>query len=223
MNPTQRKAIQRTSASIALTVGTYGLAFGAAGVAAGLSVLQTCALSLLTFTGASQFAAVGVLGAGGSAISAITAAALLGTRNTLYALRVGPFLNVHGLRRIAAAHLVIDESTAVGVAQEEHGEKAMRHGFYLTGIGIFIFWNIFTALGALGAAGLDDPGTFGLDAAVPAAFLGLLWPRLVAREPWAVAAGAAIIAIVLVPFAPAGVPIIASVIAAVIVGWRRPT
>lgn len=221
MNPTQRKAIQRTSISVALTVGTYGLAFGAAGVAAGLTVVQTCALSLLTFTGASQFAAVGVLGAGGSAISAITAAALLGTRNTMYGLRVAPFLDVRGFKRAAAAHLVIDESTAVGVAQEEHGDRAMRHGFYVTGIGVFIFWNIFTALGAFGAAGLENPGKFGLDAAVPAAFLGLLWPRLIAREPWAVAAGAAIIALVLVPIAPAGVPIIASVIAAIAVGWKR--
>jgi predicted branched-subunit amino acid permease len=221
VKPAQRREIERDSLSIALTVGTYGIAFGAAGVAAGLTVLQTCALSLLTFTGASQFAAVGVLGAGGSVVSAVTAAALLGTRNTLYGLRVSPFLKATGLRRVAAAHLVIDESTAVGTSQEDHGEEAMRFGFYLTGIGIFVFWNIFTALGALGAAQLDDPGRFGLDAAVPAAFLGLLWPRLIAREPWAVAAGAAIIALVLVPFAPAGVPIIASVIAAIIVGWKR--
>lgn len=221
METLERRAVSRLSFSVSFTVGLYGIAFGAAAVAYGLEPLQAVALSLLTFTGASQFALVGVLGAGGTVLSGVVAAVLLGIRNALYGLRVSPVLELKGLKRAGAAHLVIDESTAVCVAQEERGSKAMKYGFFATGLGVFFFWNLFTALGAFGAAALEDPGRFGLDAAVPAAFLGLVWPRLSAREPWAVAAGAAIISLVLVPIAPAGVPIIASVIAAVIVGWKK--
>src|ERR1700726_1655886 len=140
----------RDALSVALTVGAYGRAFGAAGVAAGFSVVQTCLFSLLAFTGASQFAAAGVVAAGGAGASAIVAAALLSTRNALYALQMAPTLEVTGWRRLFAAHLTIDESTNVSLAQSPHGPAAMRHGFWLTGLGVFIFWNIFTLLGAIG-------------------------------------------------------------------------
>jgi predicted branched-subunit amino acid permease len=220
-DPAVRRAVSRTSLSVSLTVGSYGIAFGAAAVASGLTVWQAVALSILTFTGASQFALVGVLGAGGSIASATIAAVLLGSRNTLYGLRLAPVLGVTGWRRAAAAQIVIDESTAVSIAQEEHGQPSMQRGFWLTGIGVFLLWNLFTILGAVGVAAMGDPAEWGLDAAVPAAFLGLVWPRLKGRDPWAVAVAAAVIALLLVPVAPAGVPIIASVAAALAMGWRR--
>ena len=122
-------ATWRDSFSVSLTVGAYGIAFGAAGVAAGFSVFQSCLLSLLTFSGASQFAIVGVIGAGGSALSGITTASLLGIRNGLYGLRMAPLLHVKGLRRVVAAQITIDESTGVALSQEERGEAAMRQGF----------------------------------------------------------------------------------------------
>jgi len=134
------RATASQSLSVSLTVGAYGIAFGAASVAAGFSVLQSCLLSLLTFTGASQFAVVGVLGAGGSALSGIATATLLGVRNTLYGLRMAPLLNVKGLRRVFAAQITIDESTGVALSQERLGVKEARQGFWLTGIGVFIFW-----------------------------------------------------------------------------------
>jgi predicted branched-subunit amino acid permease len=166
-------------------------------------------LSLLAFTGASQFAVVGVLGAGGSALSAITAASLLGVRNSFYGLRMAPILQVRGVKRLAAAQITIDESTAVSVAQEDKGLDAMRLGFWATGIGVYIFWNLFTFLGALGATTLGDPAAWGLDAAVPAAFLGLLWPRLISRSARIVALLSIFMCTLLIPFAPAGVPVIA--------------
>lgn len=203
------RAILRDSLSVALTVGVYGIAFGAAAVEADLSVLQACVLSLLAFTGASQFAVVGVLGAGGSALSAVTAASLLGIRNSFYGLRMAPILQVRGAKRIAAAQLTIDESTAVSVAQEDKGLSEMRLGFWATGIGVYIFWNLFTLLGALGATALGDPAAWGLDAAVPAAFLGLLWPRLISKSARIVALMSLFLCTLLIPFAAAGVPVIA--------------
>jgi predicted branched-subunit amino acid permease len=193
----------RDSLSVSLTVGAYGVAFGAASVASGFSVLQTCLFSLLTFTGASQFAAVGVVGSGGAAISAVAAATMLGTRNALYAIQMAPLLRVRGLRRVAAAHLTIDESTGVALSQAPRGTAAMRAGFWLTGSGVYVFWNIFTLLGALGAKALGDPASWGLDT-----FL-----RVVAASSMA-------FALVITPWLPAGLPIIASALVAVAFGWR---
>ena len=214
-------ATWRDSFSVSLTVGAYGIAFGAAGVAAGFSVFQSCLLSLLTFSGASQFAIVGVIGAGGSALSGITTASLLGIRNGLYGLRMAPLLQVKGLRRVVAAQITIDESTGVALSQEERGERAMRHGFWLTGFGVYIFWNIFTLIGALGAQAMGDPAAWGLDAAVPAAFLGLVWPRLKKNSDRILAASAALLSLALTPILPAGIPIISTAILAVIFGLRQ--
>ncbi len=210
----------RDSLSVALTVGAYGVAFGAASVAAGFSVLQTSLFSLLTFTGASQFAAVGVVASGGAAISAIGAATLLGTRNALYAIQLAPLLGVKGVRRLGAAHLTIDESTGVALSQASLGPDAMRLGFWLTGSGVFLFWNVFTVLGALGAKALGTPASWGLDAAVPAAFLGLVWPRLEDNHLRLTAAASMGFATLITPWLPAGLPIITTALVAVAMGWR---
>jgi predicted branched-subunit amino acid permease len=210
----------RDSLSVAITVGTYGVAFGAASVAAGFSVIQSCLFSLLTFTGASQFAAVGVVASGGGAASAIAAATMLGTRNALYGIQMAPLLKVKGVRRVLAAQITIDESTGVALSQAPRGTQAMREGFWITGSGVFIFWNVFTLLGALGAKALGDPASWGLDAAVPAAFLGLLWPRLQTNFLRAVAVASMVFAVLITPWLPAGLPIIATTAVAVVLGWR---
>lgn len=211
----------RDSLSVSLTVGAYGVAFGAAAVANGFSVLQSCLLSLLTFSGASQFAVVGVLGAGGSAISAIATASLLGVRNGLYGVIMAPRLRVQGLKRIVAAQITIDESTGVALGAEKRSESAMRQGFWLTGFGVFIFWNIFTLAGALGAQAMGDTRAWGLDAAVPAAFLGLLWPRLENNRDRVLAVVSLVFALAMTPLLPPGLPIIATAFIAIAVGLRR--
>ena len=210
----------RDSLSVSLTVGAYGVAFGAASVANGFSVLQSCLLSLLTFSGASQFAVVGVMGAGGNPISAIATASLLGVRNGLYGVIMAPRLKVRGLKRVITAQITIDESTGVALNQESRGADAMRHGFYLTGFGVFLFWNIFTLAGALGAQAMGDIRAWGLDSAVPAAFLGLVWPRLVTNRDRALAVGCVVFALAMTPIVPAGLPIIATAFIAIAVGLR---
>lgn len=216
--------VNRTTAaaslSVSFTVGLYGLAFGAAGIAAGFSLLQTCLLSLLTFSGASQFAVVGVLGAGGTALSGITTASLLGIRNALYGMRMAPIMNFRGVKRVIGAQVTIDESTGVALGQSELGIDAMRQGFWFTGIGVYIFWNLFTVVGALGAQAMGDPAAWGLDAAVPAAFLGLVWPRLTNGRERSLAVAAMALSILLTPYVTAGVPIIATALLAVIYGWK---
>lgn len=211
----------RDSLSVSITVGAYGTAFGAAAVANGFSVLQTCLLSLLTFSGASQFAVIGVLGAGGGAISGIATASLLGIRNGVYGVIMAPRLKVKGFKRIIAAQITIDESTAVALGQEVRGESAMRQGFWLTGFGVFLFWNLFTLAGALGAQAMGDIRAWGLDSAVPAAFLGLVWPRLQTHQDRFLAIGCVIFALAMTPILPAGLPIIATAFIAIAVGLRK--
>jgi predicted branched-subunit amino acid permease len=196
----------RNAVGIGLATGAYALSFGALSVAAGLSVLQTCALSLLMFTGASQFALIGVVGSGGNPFAGATSALLLGLRNGLYGLRLSPLLRVGGARKAAAAQLVIDESTAMAIAQPD--APLGRVAFWATGISIYVLWNLGTLIGALAGEAISDPGALGLDAAVPAAFLALLWPRLTGREERLVAVVAAVVALAAVPFVPAGIPVL---------------
>lgn len=210
------RAVVRDGLGVGLATGLYGTSFGAVSVASGLDVAQTCVLSLLMFTGASQFALVGVLGAGGSAVSGALTAALLGTRNTLYGLRLAPLLGWRGTRRVAAAHLVIDESTAMSITRPS--PDLARTGFLATGLSVFVLWNLFTLLGAVGGAVMGDPRAYGLDAAVGAAFLALLWPRLQQPGGTRLAWAAAAVALVAVPLVPAGLPVLAAGAVAVIAG-----
>ena len=185
-------------------------------VAAGLDVWQSCALSLLVFTGASQFALVGVIASGGAPIPGALTALLLGSRNTLYGLRLAPLLDWHGWRRATAAHLLIDESTAMSV-NRDNTEDA-RTGFLSTGLAVFAFWNLATLGGALAGTALGDPRSYGLDAAVGAAFLALLWPRLNSTLNRVVALAAITLALGLVPVTPAGVPVLAAAVVALLAG-----
>jgi predicted branched-subunit amino acid permease len=145
---------------------------------------------------------------------------MLGTRNALYGIQMAPLLQVKGARRVLAAHVTIDESTGVALSQAPRGVAAMREGFWITGTGVFLFWNIFTLLGALGAKALGNPASWGLDAAVPAAFLGLLWPRLATNFLRGVAVTSMVFAMLVTPWLPAGLPIIATTVVAVGLGWR---
>ena len=217
--PFDKRVVLRDSLAVAIPVGTYGAAFGAAAVGSGFSVLQSCLLSLLLFSGASQFAVVGVIGSGGSALSAIATGSLLGIRNGLYGMRMAPVLSLRGIKKLVGAQITIDESTGVAINQESKGVPASRYGFWATGLGVYVFWNLFTLIGALGAQAIGDPSAWGLDAAVPAAFLGLVWPRLIDTRSKSIAISAAALALILIPVAPAGVPIIATALLAVAFGW----
>jgi 4-azaleucine resistance transporter AzlC len=206
-------SLQRDALSIAVATGIYAVSFGVLSVAAGLSVAQTCVLSLVTFTGASQFTYVSVIAAGGSVAAALPPAILLAGRNGIYALSLGSVVRGGWFRRAVDSHLVIDESTAMAHAQADPEEK--RRAFLHTGIGIFICWNLGTAIGALAGSGLGDPRDLGLDAIFPAVFLALLAPQLRDRRAVGAAFLGAAVALVLVPNAPAGVPVMASVRACV--------
>lgn len=215
-----RRAV-REALGVALATSAYGISFGALAVASGLDVWQTCILSLVMFTGGSQFAFAGIVGAGGvaAAPAAIASAALLGVRNVAYGIRMSPVIGPGLWRRAAAAQFTIDESTAVSLAQSSH--RARTLGFWVTGIGIYIGWNLSTLAGALLGDVLGDPRAYGLDAAAAAAFLALLWPRLRARQPIVVGVAAAVVATALTPVLMPGLPVIIAAAVAIAVGWAN--
>ncbi|MBK7723104.1 MAG: AzlC family ABC transporter permease [Austwickia sp.] len=215
-----RRRVLRDSIGIGMATGTYGLSFGALSVLAGLDVWQTGVLSAVMFTGASQFAFVGVIAAGGSPVAAAASAVLLGTRNTLYGLHLSTIVTERGLRRAGAAHLVLDESAAMSLAAEPQGLG--RLGFYATGWSVFFGWNLATLAGALGAQALSDPGRYGLDAVAPAAFLALLAPRLRDRANRGPALLAVLVCLLCAPLVPAGTPVLLAALCVVVLVLARP-
>ena len=209
----------RQGLGVALATSAYGISFGALSVSAGLDIWQTCALSLLMFTGGSQFAFVGVIGAGGlaAAPAAIASAALLGVRNAAYGMRMSPVIGRGAWKRAAAAQFTIDESTAVSLAQRTHHARLV--GFWVTGLAIYVGWGLSTLAGALLGDVLGDPRAYGLDAAAAAAFLALLWPRLRQRQAIAVGVAAAVVATMLTPLLMPGLPVLIAAVVAIVVGW----
>ncbi|MFJ8002173.1 AzlC family ABC transporter permease [Streptomyces sp. NPDC096310] len=212
-------AVVRDALGVGIAVGLSGFAFGVTAAGAGLTVAQICALSLLVFTGASQFALVGALAAGGSPFTAAAGAFFLGVRNAFYGLRLSQLLRLPGPVRPFAAQWVIDETAAVSLAQPTR--RAARIGFTVTGLTLYALWNLTTLAGALGAEALGDTAAWGLDAAGPAVFLALLAPMLRTTTERAVAGLAIVLGLGLLPVLPGGVPVLVAALAAPVVLWLQ--
>jgi predicted branched-subunit amino acid permease len=205
--PSDSQSVKAISFGVGFATGLYGISFGALSVAAGLDFWQTMALSLLMFSGGSQFAFVGVIATGAGVVPAVLSSWLLGVRNGFYAIRLAPVLSLSGLLKPFGAQLTIDESNAVSLSQEPDLAK-QRQGFWLTGIAVFVFWNLATAAGALLGSLIGNPADFGLDAAAGAAFLGLIWPRLRESKLLLLAVVSAFTAVLLSAVLPAGIPVL---------------
>lgn len=217
--PPQRAAILRAAVGLGLYAAVFGASFGAVAIASGLSLAQTLLLSLVMFSGASQFAFAGVVAAGGSPYAAVPAALLLGVRNAFYGVPISEILHPGGWSRLWTAHFVIDETTAMALGQST--PRARRYAFWATGLILGALWQIGTLTGALVGRAID-PKAFGLDAAAPAVFLALLWPSLKRAEGRWVALGGVLVAAALIPVVPPGLPVVAAAAVAVVAGLRRP-
>lgn len=214
-----RGSVLSVATSVGIAVGIYGISFGALSVTAGFDLWQTMALSILMFSGGSQFAFVAVFATGGLASlpAAITSAWLVGVRNGFYALSQAPIIGPRGMMKVLAAQLTIDESTAVSASRDSLDEK--KKGFWLTGISVFIFWNLATVLGALIGGLLSDPKVFGLDAAAAAALFALVWPRIQKSVGALIAATSIVLSVIFSLVLPSGFPVLASAGIAVALGF----
>jgi 4-azaleucine resistance transporter AzlC len=211
----ERGMILRAAIGIGLYAMAFGASFGAISVGSGLTMPQTMVLSLVMFTGASQFAFVGVAATGGSPLAAVPAALLLGVRNAFYGVPVSEIVHPRGFTRLWTAHFVIDETTAMAVGQAT--AQARRFAFWASGLILFALWQLGSLAGALIGRAVD-PAAVGLDAAAPAVFLALLWPSLRRRDARWVAAGGVVAALALVPVAPPGIPVVAAAGVALVAG-----
>lgn len=202
------KSVVSASVGVGLATGLYGISFGALSVAAGLDIWQTQVLSLLMFSGGSQFAFVGVIASGGAASvpAAVLSAWLLGIRNGFYAIQMAPILDLSGWRKLIGAQVTLDESTAVSLSRDDVTER--KAGFWLTGLAVFVFWNLLTLAGAFAGGLIGNPEQYGLDAAAAAAFVGLVWPRIKGLLTSVSACLAIVVSVVSSIWLPAGMPVI---------------
>jgi branched chain amino acid efflux pump len=196
----------RDVAPIAFAAVVIGMSFGILARDAGMGVVAPIVMSLTTFAGSAQMAAAGVLNEGGAVAAAVAAAILLNLRYVAIGVSVAPSLRGRRARRLAEAQLATDESWAVS---QEHG-RVNRGRLIGAGLVLLASWTGGTVAGVLGGSALGDPATYGFDAMFPALFLALLAGQLRERAARSPALAGALIALVLTPFTPAGIPIIAA-------------
>ena len=214
----QRRSIRAQAISIGLAISPFGLAFGALCAESGIGVWEALGFSSIVFGGSSQFAAVSVLADDGTVIAAITAGLLLNLRSLAFGVSMAPSLKGSFLWRAGVSQLMIDESTAIGSSQATH--ELRRYGYLWGGLSVFVLWNATTLIGVSVLSEAESLITdLGIDATIPAAFLGLIWNKLENTKHRAVAVIGAITALILIPFTPAGIPVIA---AASSIIWVRP-
>jgi 4-azaleucine resistance transporter AzlC len=207
----------RAIAPIAVAAVTFGLSFGVLAGSAGMDALAATVMSATTFAGSAQFAVASILGASGGIAAAVLAATLLNARYAPISVSVAPLFEGGKLRRLLESQLIVDESWAVSRRADGRFDHKLLVG---AGLVLYVSWVGGTALGAIGGEALGDPADLGLDAAFPALFLALLVPQVRTRRALAAALLGGAVALLLLPFTPAGVPIIAAA-GACLIGWRR--
>ena len=207
----------RRAAPFAVAVLGFGISFGILARATGMPAAAAITMSLTTFGGSAQFAAISVLAASGPVVSAVVTAVLLNTRYLPIGISIAPALTGGPVRRLLQAQLVVDEAWALG---HLGGGRYSRNLLISVGLTLYVTWNVGTALGTLGGAWLGSPERLGLDAAFPALFLALLVGQVHTRRALLAALLGATIALTLVPIAPPGVPVVAAAVACLL-GWRR--
>jgi 4-azaleucine resistance transporter AzlC len=210
--------LRRDVALVCLADGIVGVSFGATAVAGGLPGWLPVVMSVVVFAGGAQFAAVGVVLAGGSPVAAVAAGALLNTRMLPYGLGVADVTAGRWWTRLLGAHLTTDETVAFALRPGE--PAARRKAFWTCGVALFSAWNIAVLLGVLAGTAVKNTAAFGLDATFPAVLLALALPTLADMRTRAAAGTGAAAAVALTPLLPAGLPVLAA-LGGLAWMWRR--
>jgi 4-azaleucine resistance transporter AzlC len=206
----------RNIALVCLADAIVGASFGAITVSGGLHPWVPVTMSVLVFAGGAQFAAAGVVLAGGSPAAAVVAGLVLNARLLPYGFAVADEVEGTWWTRLLGAHVIVDESVAFTL--REHGRQRRRATFWACGLGLFLCWNAAVVLGALAGAVMRNTGAFGLDAVFPTVLLALVLPALADRGTRNAALLGAVIAVAATPFLPAGVPVLLALAGLVLAG-----
>jgi 4-azaleucine resistance transporter AzlC len=212
--------LARDIALVCLADGVVGLSFGTIAVSGGQPVWVPIAMSLAVFAGGAQFAALGVVLAGGNPLAAALAGLLLNARHLPFGFAVADVFGHRLLTRVAGPHVMIDESVAFALAQRDPARR--RAAFWACGIGLFVVWNLGVVAGAFAGRLVGDPAALGLDTASPVVLLALVLPSLRDRGTLRAALAGALVALATTPFLPPGVPVSLALVGLLFAG-RAPT
>ncbi|MFY9932648.1 MAG: AzlC family ABC transporter permease [Streptosporangiaceae bacterium] len=217
------RATLRDIALTCLAVFVIGLSYGAIAVASRLPLWLPAVQSVLVLAGASEFLFIGIVAAGGNPVAAALAGLLVNTRHLPYGLALpditGPEVSGRGWRRLLGTHVMNDESVVFALAQPDLPRK--RAAYWACGLGVLICWPGGAVLGALIGSAVHNTSAFGLDAMFPAVILALIMPDLRNRVTLRAALAGAAIALAAAPFLPAGLPVLAALVAVLLLG-REP-
>jgi len=210
---TSWRAGLRAGFPYALAGFLVSLSFGVLARDAGMSALATIAMSAIVFAGSAQFAALSIVAAGGGLGAAVMAAALMNSRFLPMGIALAPSLPGNALERAAQGQTVVDSSWAMAAK----GDGTFDRWFLFGSSAVqYVTWFSGTAAGALSGDALGDIDRLGLDAVFPTFFLALLIAELRDRRAQWVAVLGSLIALALVPFTPAGVPVLVASTAALL-------
>lgn len=199
--------VVRDVAALCAAAAVVGVSFGAIATAAGFPLSKIIVMSSLIYAGGAQFLAVGLTGAGATMLAIVAAGLLLNARHLPFGLAIGnEVLGDTRTARLVGSHLMTDETVAFTIAQDDPVRR--RRVYWMTGIALFLTWNVSSTAGAVVGSALGDPDTFGIDAAFPAALLALTLPSLKNKVSVRVAVAGALLALVTTPFLPAGLPVL---------------
>ena len=207
----------RVGIPFSIAGGLLSMSFGVIAIDVGFSPWAAIAMSLIVFAGSAQFASLSILAAGGGPLAAVAAASLMNSRFLPMGVALAPSLPGGPLRRAAQGITVVDSSWALALRDDGTFD---RHKLFGTSLPQFVTWQLGTLLGVFGGDLIGDLDRFGLDAVYPAFFVAILIPELRDRDRIGVALAGGAIALALVPFTPAGVPVLAASLAA-LWGLRR--
>ena len=199
----------RAGLPFALVVGVVAFSFGILARSLGWGVLAPIVFSVATYSVTAQFAVAAVLGAGGGAFTAIVAAVLLNARFLPMGMSVAPYLKGGPLRRALEGQTVLTTSWALAAREGGRFDRAFMIG---ATVPQYVAWTGGTAIGVLAHDVGGSVEALGLDAIFPAFFLALLIRGMESGGKRAIAATAvaAVLAAVLVPIAPPGIPVLAA-------------
>lgn len=209
------------AAPVVAAVSVFGVSYGVLAAAAGVPAWLAVLMSMLVFAGSSQFATVAILGSGGAAAAAVLSGSLLNSRYLATGAVAARVLTGPRWKRFLLAQLVVDESfaLAVGAGTPERPDRRVLIG---SGVALWIGWVSGSALGSVLGPVVGDPATFGLDAAFPALFIGLLWPLLQRAEGRRAALAGAVTAAVLLALTSPGLALAGAAVAGLAAGGRDP-
>lgn len=200
----------RAVLSMAAAMAVVGASLGAIAVSKGVPLWLVTLMGALVFAGGSEFLVVGLMTSGAAPVTAVLGGLMLNARHFPFGLAVGGLLGRSRPARLVGSHLMVDESVAFALAESDPARRS--RSYWTMGLALYCTWAPSVFVGGLLGQRVEDPGVFGLDAALPAALLALLMPSLGDRPALRAVALGVVVALMTTPLLPEGLPVLAALL-----------